>query len=117
MSSVGQFFGGSSFLQVAFNRFDSPELRSIILQWNIDLAEVKSLKRTSAKIQVFSDEAEMKRFTNDPVKLWLDDVRQVFYDAEDILDEFATKFLRLKLKSKYQTPSPNPIVWYRICVL
>ncbi|KAJ4970433.1 hypothetical protein NE237_003532 [Protea cynaroides] len=103
MSSVGQVFGGSSFLQVAFDRFDSPELRSFILRWNIDLAEVKSLKWTSAKIQVFSDEAEMKRFTNEPMKLWLDDVKQVLYDAEDALDEFATELLRLKMESQYHT--------------
>ncbi|KAJ4972321.1 hypothetical protein NE237_005420 [Protea cynaroides] len=103
MSSVRQVFGGSSFLQVAFDRFDSPELRSFILRWNIDLAEVKSLKWTSAKIQVFSDEAEMKRFTNEPMKLWLDDVKQVLYDAEDALDEFATELLRLKMESEYHT--------------
>ncbi|KAJ4970865.1 hypothetical protein NE237_003964 [Protea cynaroides] len=104
MSSMGQLIGGS-FLQVAFDRFYFPELKSFIDRWNIDLAEVESLKRTSAKIQAFSNEAEMKRFTNDAVKLWLHDVKQVLYDAEDTLDEFATELLRLKLESEYQTHS------------
>ncbi|KAJ4971613.1 hypothetical protein NE237_004712 [Protea cynaroides] len=108
MSSVGQLVGGSSFLQVSLDRFDSLELQSFILQWNIDLAEVNSLKRTSAKIQAFSDEAEMKRLTSNAVKLWLDDIKQVLYDAEELLDEFATELLRLKLESKYQT-NPHQI--------
>ncbi|KAJ4971970.1 hypothetical protein NE237_005069 [Protea cynaroides] len=103
MSSVGQRMGGSSFLQVIFDRFDFPELQSFVRRWSIDLAEVKSLKRTSAKIQAYSDEAEMKQFTSDAVTLWLDDVKQLLYDAEDVLDGFATELLRLKLEYEYQT--------------
>jgi hypothetical protein len=32
------------------------------------------------------------------VKLWLDDLRDLAYDVEDILDEFATEALQHKLK-------------------
>ncbi|XP_042478269.1 putative disease resistance protein RGA3 isoform X1 [Macadamia integrifolia] len=106
MSGVGQVFGGSflsAFLQVAFDRFASPELLDFILRWEIDLDEVESLKRTSAMIQALSDEAEVKQFTNVAVKLWLDHLKQLLYDAEDILDEYATELLRLKLESAHQT--------------
>ncbi|XP_042484171.1 putative disease resistance RPP13-like protein 1 [Macadamia integrifolia] len=61
--------------------------------------EVESLKRTSARIQYLSDEAEVKQFTNDAVKLWLNNLKQFFYDEEDILDDYATEILRLKLQS------------------
>ncbi|XP_042478210.1 putative disease resistance protein RGA3 [Macadamia integrifolia] len=106
MSAVGQIFGGSflsAFLQVAFDRFASPELLDFILRWEINLDEVDSLKLTSAMIQALFDEAELKQFTNIAVKLWLDHLKQLLYDAEDILDEYATELLRLKLESAHQT--------------
>ncbi|XP_043692882.1 putative disease resistance RPP13-like protein 1 [Telopea speciosissima] len=71
-SSVGQQFGWSSFLQGALDRFYSPELLDFIRRRKIDLKQVESLKRTSAKIQTLSDEAEVKQFTRDAVRLWLD---------------------------------------------
>ncbi|XP_042478897.1 disease resistance protein RGA2-like isoform X4 [Macadamia integrifolia] len=114
MSAVGQLLGGSflsAFLQVAFERFASPELLDFLLRWEIDLDEVESLKRTSAMIQALSDEAEVKQFTNVAVKLWLDHLKQLLYDAEDILDEYATELLRLKLESANQTQQVrNPSV-------
>ncbi|XP_043714926.1 putative disease resistance protein RGA3 [Telopea speciosissima] len=101
MSAVGQLFGGSflsAFLQVAFDRFTSPELLDFLLRWEIDLDEVESLKRTSAMIH------------NSAVKLWLDHLKQLLYDAEDILDEYATELLRLKLESAHQTQQVrNPV--------
>ncbi|XP_042491189.1 putative disease resistance RPP13-like protein 1 [Macadamia integrifolia] len=99
MSGVGQRFRGPSFLQGALDRFSSPELRDFIRRWKINLEEVESLKRTSAKIHYLSDDAEVKQFTNDAVKLWLNHLKQFFYDAEDILDDYATEILRLKLES------------------
>ncbi|XP_043714757.1 putative disease resistance RPP13-like protein 1 [Telopea speciosissima] len=95
--------GNSTFLQVAFDRFASPELGDFILRWDIDLHEVESLKPTSAMIQALSDEAEVKQFTDGTAKLWLDHLKQLLYDAEDILDEYATELLRLKLESAHQT--------------
>ncbi|XP_042480837.1 putative disease resistance RPP13-like protein 1 [Macadamia integrifolia] len=99
MSGVGQRFRGPSFLQGALDRFSSPELWDFIRRWKINLEEVESLKWTSARIHYLSDEAEVKQFTNDAVKLWLNHLKQLFYDAEDILDDYATEILRLKLES------------------
>ncbi|XP_043714898.1 putative disease resistance RPP13-like protein 1 [Telopea speciosissima] len=53
-------------------------------------------------IQALSDEAEVKQFTNVAVKLWLGQLKQLLYDAEDILDEYATELLRLKLESAHR---------------
>ncbi|XP_043692880.1 putative disease resistance RPP13-like protein 1 [Telopea speciosissima] len=108
-SAVGQRFGVSSFLQGALDRFYSPELLDFIRRWKIDMDGVESLKRTSAKIQTLSDEAEVRQFTSEDVRLWLGDLKQLLYDAEDILDEYATEILRLKLECKtpYQTTHPH----------
>ncbi|XP_043714923.1 putative disease resistance RPP13-like protein 1 [Telopea speciosissima] len=113
MSAMGQLIGGSflsAFLQVAFDRFASPEIMEFLLRWKIDLDEVESLKRTSAMIQALADEAEVKQFTNGAVKLWLDHLKQLLYDAEDILDEYATELLSLKMESAHQTQQvSNPV--------
>ncbi|XP_043714919.1 putative disease resistance RPP13-like protein 1 [Telopea speciosissima] len=113
MSAMGQLIGGSflsAFLQVAFDRFASPEIMEFLLRWKMDLDEVESLKRTSAMIQALADEAEVKQFTNGAVKLWLDHLKQLLYDAEDILDEYATELLRLKMESAHQTQQVrNPV--------
>ncbi|XP_042484173.1 putative disease resistance RPP13-like protein 1 [Macadamia integrifolia] len=103
MSGMEQRFGGSSFLQGALDRFWSPELLDFIRQWKIDLDQVESLKRMSAMIEHLFDEAEVKQFSSNVVKLWLHHLIQLLYDAEDILDEFANELQRLKLESAHQT--------------
>ncbi|KAJ9697498.1 hypothetical protein PVL29_009357 [Vitis rotundifolia] len=43
------------------------------------------------------DEAEEKQITKPSVKDWVDDLRDLAYDMEDVLDEFATEELRRRL--------------------
>jgi hypothetical protein len=50
-----------------------------------------------SKIEAVLDDAEEKQDNRVAVKKWLDDLRDLAYDAEDILDEFATEALRRKL--------------------
>ena len=49
-------------------------------------------------IQAVLGDAEEKQLTDRAVKMWLDDLRDLAYDMEDILDEFATEALARKLK-------------------
>ncbi|KAL1146402.1 hypothetical protein V6Z11_A11G369700 [Gossypium hirsutum] len=44
------------------------------------------------------DDAEEKQIKNEGVKKWLEDLQDLAYDVDDILDEFAYEELRLKLK-------------------
>ena len=46
------------------------------------------------KIQAVLDDAEEKQVTNGLVKIWLDELEDLAYDVDDILDEFATEALR-----------------------
>jgi hypothetical protein len=49
------------------------------------------------------DDADEKQHTNGAViKQWLDDLRDLAYDVEDILDEFTTEALLRKLKGENQ---------------
>ncbi|KAL5758452.1 hypothetical protein ACOSP7_021063 [Xanthoceras sorbifolium] len=47
-------------------------------------------------------QAEEKQLTNPAVKLWLDYLRDLAYDVEDMLDEFATEAFASKLKMEEQ---------------
>ncbi|XP_042506575.1 putative disease resistance RPP13-like protein 1, partial [Macadamia integrifolia] len=71
--------------------------------WKIALDELESLKQTSKMIQFLSDEAEVKQFTSVAVKVWLDHLKQLLYDADDILDDYATELVRLKFESAHPT--------------
>ncbi|XP_042508408.1 uncharacterized protein LOC122084321 [Macadamia integrifolia] len=71
--------------------------------WKIALDELESLKQTSDMMQFLSDEAEVKQFTSVAVKVWLDHLKQLLYDADDILDDYATELVRLKFESAHPT--------------
>ncbi|GMY22534.1 putative disease resistance RPP13-like protein 1, partial [Fagus crenata] len=49
------------------------------------------------KIYAVLDDAEDKQVTSRLVKMWLDEMDDLAYDVEDILDEFATEALRREL--------------------
>jgi hypothetical protein len=59
-------------------------------------------KETLSGIQALLDDAEEKQHTNRAVKRWLDDLRDLAYDVEDILDEFDTEALLCKLRGENQ---------------
>ncbi|XVF73594.1 hypothetical protein PTKIN_Ptkin12aG0214800 [Pterospermum kingtungense] len=50
------------------------------------------------KIQAVLEDAEDRQFTDRLVKIWLDELRDLAYDIEDVLDDFATVALRQKLE-------------------
>ncbi|KAF2305456.1 hypothetical protein GH714_005490 [Hevea brasiliensis] len=49
-------------------------------------------------IQAVLEDAEEKQLTDKAVKLWLDNLRDLAYDVEDMLDEFAVEAMRCILK-------------------
>ena len=50
-----------------------------------------------SKIKVVLHDAQEKQLTDTSVQLWLDDLQDLAYDLDDVLDEFATEALRRKL--------------------
>ncbi|PIA30567.1 hypothetical protein AQUCO_05500101v1 [Aquilegia coerulea] len=59
--------------------------------------EVESLIGTLTLIQGVLEDAEQKQVTNKAVKFWLDKIKEISYDAEDVLDEWNTRILISKL--------------------
>ncbi|KAF3954864.1 hypothetical protein CMV_019844 [Castanea mollissima] len=109
MSIVGEALAGaalSAFFDVLFDKLSSSDLLNIFWQKNVD-ADLKKWKKTLEKISEVLDDAEDKQMTKASVKTWLGELEDLAYDADDILDEFATEALRRKVNA--EVPSTSKI--------
>jgi len=86
----------SAFLGVLFDRLASPELLNFARQEGLE-KKLEKWSKMLPRIEAVLDDAEQKQENGVAVKRWLDDLRDLAYDADDILDEFATEALRQKL--------------------
>ncbi|XP_031257618.1 putative disease resistance RPP13-like protein 1 isoform X2 [Pistacia vera] len=60
-------------------------------------------------------DAEEKQLTDRAVKMWLDELQDLAYDVEDILDEFATEALRRKVMSEHHASSSKERSFISAC--
>ncbi|XP_031257529.1 putative disease resistance RPP13-like protein 1 [Pistacia vera] len=93
--AVGEVFLGA-FLQVFFDRLADRRLLSFLRESGIDIV-IKQWKKKLSMIQAVLNDAEEKQLTNKAVKMWLDDLQDLAYYVEDILDEYATQLAERKL--------------------
>ena len=63
------------------------------LAWGLEADIARLEKRLSAIAAVLSD-AEQKQSKNNKIRIWLNDLTEVLYDAEDVLDEIECETLR-----------------------
>ena len=89
----------SAFIETLFDKLASSDLLHFASQKQV-LADIKKWEKTLLKLHAVLGDAEEKQLTSRLVKLWLDDLRDLAYDVEDILDEFATEALGRKLMAE-----------------
>ncbi|KAM5552272.1 hypothetical protein ABKV19_026908 [Rosa sericea] len=98
---LGEVFLGA-FLQVLLDRLsprviiNSASLRGL----NVD-KKLKKWSSTLSAIGAMLYDAEEKQLTSEAVKLWLDDLKDLAYDVEDILDKFSIEVLRRRVKEQH----------------
>ncbi|KAK8273065.1 hypothetical protein V6Z11_D11G380600 [Gossypium hirsutum] len=80
---------------------DHKQLHQQLKQWQSILSD----------IQAVLDDAEEKQIKNMGVKKWLEDLQDLAYDVDDILDEFAYEELRLKLNKSQAQASTSKDEW------
>ncbi|CAL5331156.1 unnamed protein product [Camellia sinensis] len=61
------------------------------------------------QIEALLVDAEEKQLTDRAVNLWLDDLQDLAYDLDDLVDEFATEALRQSLKAKLPQASSSKV--------
>ncbi|KAB1203858.1 putative disease resistance RPP13-like protein 1 [Morella rubra] len=92
----------SAFLQVLFDRMASREVVDFVRGRKLAAGLLKKLEIALLSVDAVLEDAEEKQATTRAAKKWLDELKDVVYDAEDILDEIATESLRCKLDADVQ---------------
>ncbi|TYG96756.1 hypothetical protein ES288_A11G377900v1 [Gossypium darwinii] len=77
-------------------KLSSRALSQVGLCWNLK-HDIDDLKRTVRTIKAVLLDAEEKSVTDNLVKVWLEELKDVLYDADDLLDDFSTEALRKDL--------------------
>ncbi|KAL3749086.1 hypothetical protein ACJRO7_010216 [Eucalyptus globulus] len=92
-----------SFFQIMFNKLTSLALCHV--QWEgISTTLLEKWKAMLVTINGVLDDAEDKQLSDNPqVKLWLDDVQDLAYDMEALLDEFAIKTAQVESEAESNT--------------
>ncbi|XP_077214996.1 putative disease resistance protein RGA3 [Tasmannia lanceolata] len=83
-------------------------IQEIKLLWGVD-EEVKNLSTTLSSIQAVLQDAEEQQVSSNAVKNWLRKLKDVAYDADDVVDEFTTEVLRSKLEGNIQNSNRKQV--------
>lgn len=93
--TLGEIFL-TAFIDLLFNKLTSAEFLHFVRQEGLH-TKLKKLEKTLQIIRAALIDAEEKQITESTVKSWLEDLRDLAYDMDDLLDELATEALRRKL--------------------
>ncbi|XWS32494.1 hypothetical protein CRYUN_Cryun23aG0163300 [Craigia yunnanensis] len=74
-------------------------------------AEIKKWERLLLKINALLEDAEEKQTRSRAMELWLRDLQDVAFDAEDVVDQLATEALRRKQMEQTQPSASTNKVW------
>ena len=99
----------SSFFETLFQRLLSSDLLDFARQVQVH-AELNKWENTLKEIHVVLEDAEEKQMEKQVVKIWLDDLRDLAYDVEDILDDLATQALGQQLMVETQPSTSKSLI-------
>jgi len=90
----------SAFLQVAFDRLASPQLLDFFRGRKLDEKLLANLNIMLHSVNALADNAELRQFKDPHVKAWLFAVKEVVFDAEDLLDEIDYELTRCQVEAE-----------------
>ncbi|KAI3445064.1 hypothetical protein Pfo_001729 [Paulownia fortunei] len=88
---VGELFL-SAFIQVLFQQLASGATMALARREKVE-SHFRKLSQSLSIIQAVLDDAEEKQLMEKSVKVWLEGLRDLAYDLDDILDEITTRAL------------------------
>ncbi|KAF7848905.1 hypothetical protein BT93_L1457 [Corymbia citriodora subsp. variegata] len=86
--------------QGVLGKIASPAFKTAIEIYSVK-NQIRELENTMAAITTVLLDAEEKQAKNHSLQLWLRRLRDVLYDAEDVLDEIESEALRKQVISRY----------------
>ncbi|KAJ4829652.1 hypothetical protein Tsubulata_048729, partial [Turnera subulata] len=85
-------------LEETLKKVGSFAVEGILLAWGFK-GQLQKLKPSLDIIRAVFHDAEEREARDASVKLWLQNLREVAYEAEDVLDEFGYEVLRQKVET------------------
>ncbi|KAL2458369.1 putative disease resistance RPP13-like protein 1 [Abeliophyllum distichum] len=101
--AIGEVFLGA-FVTVLLEKMVSGELLKFLRPTGID-AQLKKWRTTLLMIEAVLTDAENKQTANRAVKEWLNELQDLAYDLDDLLDELNTEALQRKLMENEDSTS------------
>ncbi|XP_027113870.1 putative disease resistance RPP13-like protein 1 [Coffea arabica] len=94
MAMIEVFLG--AIIKVIFDKLASVDLKKLARSEGLD-TQLKRWSQVLSLIQAVLDDEEDKQNMRIAVKQWLDDLQDLAYDMDDVIDEFSTEACRRKL--------------------
>ncbi|GER35577.1 disease resistance protein [Striga asiatica] len=107
--AVGEVFL-SAFIQVLFQQLASAATMALARREKVE-SHFKKLSQSLSIIQAVLDDAEEKQLTEKSVKLWLESLRDLAYDLDDLLDEIETRAQVQDSEEQAQNCNRRSRVW------
>ncbi|KAJ1426958.1 Virus X resistance protein-like, coiled-coil domain [Sesbania bispinosa] len=101
----------SASVELLLDNIVSGEFVNFFRRKKLDVSLLDKLQTTLLTLQAVLNDAEEKQITNPAVKEWLDKLRDVVFEADDLFDEINTEVLRCKMEAKYQGQTVSAKVW------
>ncbi|KAB2607316.1 disease resistance RPP13-like protein 1 [Pyrus ussuriensis x Pyrus communis] len=90
----------AAFLQLLLDRLTRREFLNYFGNFRGVGKKLDKWRATLSTIAAVLSDAEERQLTDHLVKLWLDDLRDLAYDVEDMLDKFATQMLKRMIEGR-----------------
>ncbi|XP_058721402.1 putative disease resistance RPP13-like protein 1 [Vicia villosa] len=113
MAAAATMIGGaflSATLQTLVQKLASTEFLDYIRNTKLDVSLLRKLQTTLLTLQAVLDDAEEKQISNPVVKNWLDDLKDVVLDAEDLVNEISYDSLRCKMENRQAGSRTNEVL-------
>ncbi|PON49729.1 NB-ARC domain containing protein, partial [Trema orientale] len=97
----------SAFLQVLVDRVASKEILDLFPGDKAVVKLLRDLRTVLSSANSLLNDAEEKQITDENVQKWLDELKEVIYDADDLVDKMDGEVLRSKQEGKHRTKFKN----------
>ncbi|GMN37867.1 hypothetical protein TIFTF001_042707 [Ficus carica] len=105
---MAELVGGallSGFLNVLFDRMATQEVLSFLQAKKVLSKLLDELKIRLLSANKLLNHAEVKQLTDENVKKWLDELKEVLYEADYVIDKINTEALRRRVENDGQSGS------------
>ncbi|KAJ9558608.1 hypothetical protein OSB04_013222 [Centaurea solstitialis] len=98
-----------AFMDVLFEKLASGDLMKLARSEGIE-TQLKKWKKSLSQMEAVLGDAEQKQIKDREVELWLQDLQDLAYDIDDVLDDLATEAMRRSFdQESFATTSTNKV--------